>query len=116
MLCLPSVHVDDIKGTARRDVAEPLLAHLNELLGQCKADYSCFLHTGIQHEHPPGFVFTHQHVYIDSTTPSDKQLLVGKGDEEACPVALREAHRSVLGAVAWTVLTRVDLAVYVQLL
>ena len=56
----------------------------------------------MQHEHSPGVVLTHQHVYIDSATPIDSGLLVGKGDETFCCVAFREAYRSVLGAVAWT--------------
>ena len=116
MQCLLSVHVDDIKGAATKEVAASLLKHLNEKVGQCKADYGSFMHTGIQHEHSAGEVFTHQYVYIDSITPIDTTLFTGKDDEEMCDSRLHEAYRSVLGAVAWTVLTRAELAVYVQAL
>ena len=93
-----------------------MLAHLNKLVGQCKAEYCSFLHTGIQHEHSPGEVFTHQYVYIESITPIDAALLVGKDEDTLCGNVLHDAYRSVLGAVAWTVLTRAELAVYVQAL
>ena len=36
--CLSSAHVDDIKGTAARDVAESLLKRFKVKVGQCKAD------------------------------------------------------------------------------
>ena len=36
------------------------------------------------------------------------------GEEAECDARLHEACRSVLGVVAWTVLTRAELAVYVQ--
>ena len=64
------------------------------------------MHTGIQHEHSTGEVFTHKYVYIDSITPINATLLTGKDDEELCDSQLHEAYRSVLGAVAWIVLTR----------
>ena len=116
LLCLLSVHVDDIKGTSKKATAMSLLEHLNKTVGQCKADWLSFLHTGIQHEQSPGVVFTHQYVYIDSITPILPELLHGKDDEEECNQVVHDAYRSVLGAVAWTVLTRPDLAIYVQAL
>ena len=83
--CLLSVHVDDIKGTATTEVAETLLKHLNAKVGQCKADYNNFIHTGIQQDHTAGQVFIHQYVYIDSITP------IGKDDEALCDPQLHEA-------------------------
>ena len=93
-----------------------MLKHLNAKVGQCKADYDNFIHTGIQHDHSAGQVFIHQYVYIDSITPIDSTLFTGKDDEALCDPQLHEAYRSVLGAVAWIVLTRAELAVYVQAL
>ena len=43
-------------------------------------------------------------------------MLIGKEDETLCDTILREVYRSVLGTVAWTVLTRAELAVFVQAL
>ena len=107
--CLVSVHVDDIKGTAAREVAEPLLKQLNVQVGQRTADYDSFLHIGIQHEHSAAQVFTDQYVYIDSITPIDSSLFTGKDDEALCGSQLHEAYRSVLGVVAWIVRTRAEL-------
>ena len=61
-------------------------------------------------------MFTHQCVYIDSIAPIDTSRLTGQDDEALCGSKLHEAYRSVLSAVAWTVLTRAELAVYVQAL
>ena len=93
-----------------------MLAHFGRLVGQCKAHHISLLHTGMQREHSSGAVCTRQCVHIDSITPIYGHLLVGKEEEEAeCCVELRGAYRSVLG-VAWTALTRADLAVYIQAL
>ena len=93
-----------------------MLKHLNDKVGQCQADCTSFLHTGIQHESAPGLVVIHQYVYIHSIKPIDVHSLQGKGEESSCDTAMHDAYRSVLGAVAWTVLTRAELAVYVQAL
>ena len=116
LLCLLSVHVDDIKGCAAKGIADSLLKQLNEKVGQCKAESTCFLHTGIQREAKPGEICAHHYVYIDSVTPIDAHLLQVKDEEGLCDIALHDAYRSVLGAVAWIVLTRAELAVYVQAL
>lgn len=112
--CLLSVHVDDIKGIAPMEIADSLLADFNKGLGQCEIDCGSFLHIGIQHEHQAGSVFSHQYVYVDSITPIDSSLLVGKEDESLCGVALHKVYRLVLGAGSWIVLTSAELAVYVQ--
>ena len=77
--CLLSVHVGDIKGTTTRQTANSLLAHLNDKVDQCKIDYGNFLHTGVHREHFPGVVNTHQYVYVDSTTPIENNIFIGKG-------------------------------------
>ena len=110
LVCLVSVHVDYIKGTTRRQLAESLLALLNKLVCQCKAEGDSSLHICIQHEHsPPGCSLR-----IDDMLSIDVALLVGKDEDALCCVALRESYRSVLGAIACVVFTRADLAVYVQ--
>ena len=110
------MRVDDIKGTAPKEVADSLLNRLNDSVGQCKADYESFLHIGTQHKHTSGSVLTHQYVYIDSISPIKSELYAGKDDEALCDGPCHDACRSVLGAVAWTVLARAELAVYVQAL
>ena len=110
------MHVDDIEGTARKDTAEPLLRHLDEKVGQCKADCNSFLHAGILHEYSSGVVFTRRYIYIGSVAPIDSGLFIGKHEEAECDTQFREGHRSVFGVAAWAVLTRAELAVDVQAL
>lgn len=95
-LCLLSVHV----GAARRKLAGSLLEQRNRLVGQCEVGYSSFLHIGVQHEHSPGVVLTHQHVYIDSISLIEPTLLIGEGDAELCFTVFHESRRSVFGVVA----------------
>ena len=46
--CMLSVHVDDIKGTARKDTTGSWLKHPSEKVGQYTADCDNFHHTGIR--------------------------------------------------------------------
>lgn len=78
--CLLPLHVDDVQVTARRQAVESSFAHFNKLVGQRKADYGCSLRTGIQHEHSPGVVFTHQCVYTGSIILIRAELLFGKDE------------------------------------
>ena len=114
--CLLSVHVDDMKGTAGKETAEPPLKHLNDKVGQCKADYNRFFHTSVQHECSRGSVFIRQCVYRSSVTSIGVGLLAGPDEDAECVETLHGTYRPVLGAVAWIALTRAELAVYVQAL
>ena len=53
-------------------------------------------------------------MYIGSVAPIGSHLLTGKEEEAECGTVFHEAYRSVFGAVVWTALTRVDLAVCTQ--
>ena len=55
-------------------------------------------------------------MYVGSIKPIASELYNGKGDEAAGDGSCREAYRSIRGAIVWTVLTRVELAVYAQVL
>lgn len=59
-------------------------------------------------------MLTHQYAYIDSTASVGSSLFVGKGGGAKGDAQFHEAYRLVLGAVAWIVLTRAELAVYLQ--
>ena len=85
-------------------------------MGQRKAEHGSFFHIGIQHGHGFGVVFIHQYVYVGWIQPMKSELHSGKADEALVDSVCREAYRFVLGAVAWTVLTRAELAVCVQVL
>ena len=45
--CILSVHVDDLKGAATRQMADRLLKHLESMVGKCEADFAPFTHTPV---------------------------------------------------------------------
>ena len=53
---------------------------------------------------------------MGSVKPKEGVVVIYKDDEALCGIGLFGVYRSVLGAVAWTVLTRAELAAYVQAL
>ena len=113
---IASAHVDDIKGAARKEIAEALLAHLEKHFGPCKAEWTSFMHVGIQHDHKSGEVYCHQNAYIEALRPLKLATLKGKPDDEQVDALFIEAFQRLLGGAAWTVLTRADVAVYIQAL
>ena len=61
-----SAHVDDLKGGATPDVAKKFLEYLESHFGKCKAEYTKFTHTRIEHEGKPDGILCHQWTYIDT--------------------------------------------------
>ena len=80
LLCLLSAHVDDLKGGAPRKIAEELLSYLNKAVGECKANWIEFVHTGIQHSQTKLGIHCHQFAYIDQLQLVDVSSLKGKDD------------------------------------
>ena len=111
-----STHVDDLKGGAKRQFAEHLLQHLETCVGKCKSEWSKFTHTGVQHEHTPGHHWAHQAAYVEQLRPIDASKLKGRSESEMATGDLHSDYMSLLGGIAWTVLTRAEAAVYVQAL
>ena len=97
-------------------MAESPLKHLEVSVGACKAEFVSFAHTGIQHLHKAGEVYTHQVPYIETITPISTHLYAGLDGDATTSDELHEQFRSVLGSIAWTALTRPDMAVYIQAL
>ena len=116
LVMVVSTHVDDMKGGARREVADSLLKHLEREVGQCKIDWNVYSHTGGEHEHTPGVHWSHQRPYIAMLRPIATELLRGRQDEEEANEELHAAYMSLLGGVAWTILSRTEVSVYVQAL
>jgi len=111
-----STHVDDLKGASTRADAEALLKFLEEKFGNCSQEWKEFTHTGIEHVQTPRGVYVHQFKYADQLVPIPVGEIKGKPDEELAEGDFPSKYMSLLGGLAWLVLTRVDLAVYVQAL
>ena len=109
-----SAHVGDLKGAARREIAEELLKHLEKSFGTCKAEWQDFMHTGVQHTRTKAGILCHQFKYVEQL----RSIAVARGavDEKEVEGQMKEQYHSLLGGVAWTVITRADILVYVQAL
>ena len=116
LLCILSAHVDDLKGAAPRPIAESLLRHLESHFGKCKAEWDDFMHTGIRHVHQPGVVERHQHEYISALRPMTVSRSLGMTEDSTVDGETHSSFMTLLGGCAWAVLSRADLAVYIQAL
>ena len=116
LLCILSTHVDDLKGGATKAIADDLLKFIESKVGKCKQQWKAFTHTGIEHEQTAAGIYTHQTGYAATLKPISKELFNQMPDEQLVNEHLAGLYLSVLGGVAWMILTRADLAVYVQAL
>ena len=74
------------------------------------------MHTGVRHEQIEGGIFCHQFAYVEQLHPLAVGHLKGHIETELVDDVLRSQFHSLLGGVAWTVLTRAEVAIYVQAL
>ena len=111
-----STHVDDLKGAANKETAMSLLKHLEQRFGPCKAEWKEFVHTGVQHVQTPGRVYCHQHAYTAQLRQMDLTRVVKADPNNLVDEEMKASFDSLLGGVAWVVITRGDVAVYVQAL
>ena len=111
-----SAHVDDLKGGARKAVAQDLLQYLEKHFGTCKAEFKCFIHTGVYHEMHADGIFCHQWKYIEELVPLQLGDIRGRDEFELADEDHKSKFDSLLGGAAWTVLTRGDTAIYIQAL
>jgi hypothetical protein len=74
------------------------------------------MHTGVWHEQVDGGIFCHQFAYVEQLHPLAVGHLKGTVETELVDDSLKSQFHSLLGGVAWTVLTRAEIAIYVQAL
>ena len=113
MELLVSAHVDDLKGGAEEEVADKFMDALESSFGKLTRCKRKFEHTGVWHEQMPnGDIHTSQDHYVKQLRMIS--LDAAGPDEEACnDVNHVQAYWSLLGAVAWTLVVRADIAVFV---
>ena len=116
MKCILSSHVDDLKGGAPRTKDEDLIKHLERDFGDCKQELEEFTHTGIRQIQNGKGIYCHHHQYCDQLRATKGSPLVGRDDPEGVDDEAMAALESLFGGVAWMVLTRAGVAVYVQAL
>ena len=86
------------------------------MVGNCTQDWKEFTHTGIEHSQTDGCVYAHQTKYAEQLKPMPLEKLKEVQDETLVDAAHASMYISLRGGVAWLVLTRSDISVYVQAL
>ena len=122
--------MDDIKVAGERAQVDKLIAHLEATFGKLKATRGNFVNCGVRHvRHGDGSIELNQQEYAMQLKPIVSPELLsgfpdrGLGDRGREGLPSRPASEqliaqfiSLLGAVAYLLLTRVDIAVYVAAL
>ena len=110
--CIASTHVDDLKIAGGDAIVARILTAMEKEVGVLKKAVGDFEHCGIMHRQlPNGDVTIHQNHYTPQlnalSIPGDTNL------EALCCPTDHAAYMSLLGAVAWMVNTRADVAIFV---
>ena len=109
---IASTHVDDLKLTGTDKQVAYILQGLEKKVGKLKTAVGEFEHCGIKHRQmPSGEIVIHQNHYSEQL--GCLALPVGVNLESLCSEADHSAYQSLLGAVAWTVNTRAEIAIFV---
>jgi len=111
-------HVDDLKVTGDKEMIIYILKQIEVVFGQLKIDWNNFTNCGVRHRQDTDTmeVLLDQEEYIKGIKVCVHGDISGKGaDTLACP-ELHAQYWSVLGAIAYAVLTRPDVAVFVAAL
>ena len=107
-------HVDDIKITGEEAEVQRLIAAIEHVSGKMDRNDTDFTCVGIHHVRSrDGTIILDQNEYISAMKPIVHPDLVGKPADEACTETITRLYWSLLGAVAYTLLTQHWIAVYV---
>ena len=113
-----STHVDDLKGAGEEEYRKRLLEGLTSRFGALKTKVGKFECIGVMHEQDEATfeIWTHQQHYV----PQIRELFADKaallGDDETADEDLKALFMSLVGALAWLVLTMPCICVYVAFL
>ena len=115
MTAIATKHVDDIKiGGVPKIVRGQIIPALEAVFGKLTTHEEEFTNTGVRHKrHSNGTVEIDQDEYIMALKPIAHIKLIGAAPESDADEALVPLYWSLLGALAYSLLTQFWLAVYV---
>ena len=115
LLCLMAKHVDDLKLAGERGIILKVLKLIQDTFGELKIEWHNFTNCGLRHiQDPQTFSITlDQEMYVQNIKPIIHDDLKGKSSDKDCSPELAQLFMSLLGAVAYALMTRVDVAVFV---
>ena len=117
-LCMAIIkHVDDLKMIGPRALIEKFVNHLSATFGKMEVEWHVFTFCGVQHRQlDDGSVELDQIKFLSACKPiSTPEALTGS-PEALLPEAARRHFLSLLMTIAYSLLTRPDIAVFVTAL
>merc|ERR1712051_304790 len=118
LLAVLTKHVDDLKMTGTATKMQHVLQELQKVFGELKVEWHVFTNCGVRHVHDVRTkeVTLDQIQFASSLHAiAHPQLTGGKAEDESGP-ELHQLFMSLLGAVAYLSLTRVDILVFISAL
>jgi hypothetical protein len=112
-----TMHVDDLKGIATEKAMKHTIDIMEKAVGKVTILKDNFEHCGIKHETSEKAITMHQNHYVAQLRPINEGLLGEHKDDEdvnGFSPELGTLFMSLLGGLAWLVLTRLDICIYVQ--
>ena len=115
LICLMAKHVDDLKLTGKKKVIEWVLQQIQEVFGELKIEWYTFTNGGLRHiQDPTTFLITlDQEEFIKNMKPITHQDIQGLSSDTECTVETIQLFMSLLGAVAYALMARIDVAVFI---
>jgi hypothetical protein len=114
LVALQGKHVDDIKIGAISSEMRLIITAIEKVFGKVTYAKSKFSNCGVRHTHlDNGDVVMDQDEYIAALIPISHADLTGAKSDTDCSEALKAIFWSLLGAVAYALLTQSWIAVYV---
>eukprot|EP00959_Pyramimonas_sp_CCMP1952_P375475 7864221-Pyramimonas_sp.AAC.1 len=94
-----------------------MIASLEAVFGMMTMSESNFVHCGLRRRQLEDMnIEVDQTEYIKNLNCIDEKELQGRGDDEDPPEKHAKLYPSLLGAIAWCIMTRIDICIYVAAL
>ena len=118
MVLIISTHVDDLKGAGEEKYRQIFLKALEARFGALKIKQRCFECVGVMHEQDPKTreIWAHQQHYVPQINAISIDSQHFRRDEELADDDTRQLFMSLVGALAWLILTMPAICVYVAFL
>ena len=115
---LITIHVDDVKIAGDQKFVNDILGLLEREFGQLKIIWNTFVNCGVQHTQDVRTkeITLDQIEYAKNLKAIVHPELHGGNPETPCGTELHQLYQSLLGAVAYLAMTRVDAAVFISAL
>ena len=112
-----SCHVDDFKGGGEPELIKKILETISKEFGELKVQWKDFTHCGVRHHQDgTGAIYLDQNEYIKQLRTVDVKHLSNQADTTKLSEADHAKFRTILGALSWCTLTRLDIMVYITAL